>query len=498
MYRTRMLVVLFIAVTIAAGCGRRQSSRSGPARQLKKSELTAAELKYGIAPIPDPSVTYQPDVIVVGGGADAIRAQSSNGLIWTIDGSAAHAAELVPGKIFFLTGRAVGRVLDVRKEGSNLVVVVGPVDITEVIREAHLSIQVPIDFGEAIAYRAPDFPGTVTQASPIASAERPWNGSSPKVMHVAYDQGSPAGEGQAAPVPDVSNLVHFTMAPFASSSGLGVRATSDGGGLMLGAEASVHVAEPELKVNLDISSGGKVREANVELTGAAGLTMKFTASTDVGRKANVHGRFYPDTDFSLPVTGLGGFPFAVTVRQQFIIKTALGVRNASLSATGDYTFNGSFKVGYSRGTWSVFGPIGFAAKESLLQTMGGVSLGDSGLIMMHQLKVIVGIGAVGFVAGPYFAVNSSVGVTRQSDITMLHCREATVRVSLLGGVGYAIPRPVTDAINFFLSALNISYRVTGDGGLSSKPMTIIESSGKAPPSKACTGKDAEGQGDVGR
>jgi hypothetical protein len=55
-------------------------------------------------------------VIVVGGGADAIRAQSSNGFIWTIDGHAPHAADLAPGKIFFLTNRAVGRVLDIRND----------------------------------------------------------------------------------------------------------------------------------------------------------------------------------------------------------------------------------------------------------------------------------------------------------------------------------------------------------------------------------------------
>jgi hypothetical protein len=483
-HRTRMLVVLCLTVAIVAGCSRKPPARSGPPRQLKKSEMTVAEQKYGIAPIPDPSVTYQPEVIIVGGGADAVRGQS-NGFIWTIDGNAPHASELAPGKIFFLTGRAVGRVLDVRKDGGNLVVVVGPVQLQEVIRDAHLSFDIPVDFGEAIAYTAPDFPGIVTPASPLASAEQPWTDDGPVVRHVAYVTGSDQGSES---VPDVSNLVNFKVAPFSSSSGLGVRATSDGGGLILTAEASVHVAKPVLRANVDFS-GGTVSQANLELTGAAGLTMKFKAGTDVGRKANVHARFYPDTDFSIPVVA-GGIPFAVTVRQQFIIKTALGVRNTTLTATGDYTFHGSFKVGYSKPKWGVFGPTGFSAKQSLLQTLGGVSLGASGLVMIHQLKIIAGLGAVGFVAGPYFAFNSSVGVTRASDIGMLNCREATLRVSLEGGVGYAIPRPVTDAINFLLRTLNIKYVVNGEGGLSSDPQTIIESSGQAPPSKACTGKDA--------
>jgi hypothetical protein len=136
----RALAVLLVAMTLLAGCDRKppqisQSARraNGPPHQLTKSEMSEAEQKYGIAPIPDPSVTYQPAVILVGGGAEAIRELSPNGFMWTIDGSAPHANELVPGKIFFMTGRAVGRVLDVRKDGGNLVVTVGPVDITEVI-----------------------------------------------------------------------------------------------------------------------------------------------------------------------------------------------------------------------------------------------------------------------------------------------------------------------------------------------------------------------------
>jgi len=201
--------VLFVALAVVAGCGRRRSGRSGPARQLKKSELSVAEQKYGIAPTPDPSVTYQPDVIVVGGGADAIRAQSANGFIWTIDGNAPHAAELVAGKIFFMTGRAVGRVLDVRKDGGNLVVVVGPVDLTEVIREAHVRIDMPIDFGEAIAYTTPDTPGRVV------SLARKSSNDDVTVRPVVFLAGSgSAGGSQTVPsVPDVTNLVNFQLTP---------------------------------------------------------------------------------------------------------------------------------------------------------------------------------------------------------------------------------------------------------------------------------------------
>jgi hypothetical protein len=482
-HRTRLVIALFIAVAVVAGCGRQRSSRSS-VHQATKSEMSAAEVKFGIAPIPDATVAYQPDVIVVGGGADAVRALNPNGFIWTIDGSAPHARELAPGKIIFLTSRAVGRVIDVRGDGGNLVITVGPVAITDIIKKANIRVDMPVDFGEALTYTAPDLPGRAIPSAPRAAAARVWPDSGAAVTNVAYiTESRSAGAGQApapaspppvAPVPDVSSLVNFKVSPVADSSGVGLRATSDGGGMKISAQATVHLASPRLNVNLDIDDAA-IKESTLELAGAAGLTLQFEAGTSVGLKANVSGRLQPDTDFSIPIIGLGPVPLAVTVRQQFIIKTALGVRDATISAVGDYTFGGSFKVGYAAGKWGVFGPLGFSAKQSMLQSAGGISIAASGLDMAHQMKVIAGVGAFGFATGPYFAFNSSVGVFKGSDLGMVKCKEATIVVSLAGGVGYFIPKPVADAFNFVLRALNIQYRINGEGGLSSDPLEIINS-----------------------
>ena len=471
-HRTRIVVVWFVAIAILAGCGRQRSSRSGPARQLKKSELTVAEQKYGIAPIPDSSVTYQPDVIVVGGGADAIRAQSSNGFIWTIDGNAPHAAELVPGKIFFLTGRAVGRVLDVRKDGGNLVVVVGPVNLTDVIREAHITIDMPIDFGEAIAYSSPDLPGRVV------SLARASTGDDVAARPVAFvtESGLAGYREAAATGSDVSNLVNFKINPFANSSGIGLEAGSDAGGLKLFARATLHLAKPTFKAVIDITPAGGLTEASLALGGAAGLTWKFAVGTDVGRSANVNGILEPDTDFSIPVGGIGAVPLAVTVRQRFLVQTALGVRNATLSATGDYTFDGSFKIGYIRKQWSVAAPVGFSARQSMMQTAAGISIGASGLDLSDQVKVIVGIGTHGFAVGPYFRLTSSVGLFKGSDLGMIACKEATIVIKLGGGVGYQIPKSVAGLVNSFLRTLNIKYQIDDEGGLTSgDPITVVNS-----------------------
>ncbi len=475
-------ISLVLALGLLAGCGKQHSlpgasgNQSAPTRhittprQIKKSEMSEAEQKYGIAPTPDASVDYQPDVIVVGGGAESVREQHANSFMWSIDAGAAHADELKPGKIMFLTNRAVGRVLGMRKEGDTLVLVLGPVEINELLRNAHIQIDsMPIDFGEALAYSAPDMPGQIKTLA--QNAPRPAS-----AMHAMFvpTSGTPAaGAKDAAPERDVSNLVNFKVEPTASKSGLGMRATTDAGGLKVKAEVLVHLAAPTLKVNLDIKDGA-IKEATIELLGAAGLTWNFDAGTDVGLRANVNGIITPNTDFSIPVGGLGGVPIAVTLRQRFQITTLLGVRNSTLSAKGKYTFNGGFQVGYRNKTWGVGGPLGFKQAASFAQTGQGVSLGVTGINLGHSTKIIVGIGAFGFAAGPYFTFFSAVGLAKTSDIGMLTCYSAPVVLKMNGGVGYMIPQAVTSAINSILRAFNVRYELRGEGGLEpSEPLTIV-------------------------
>jgi hypothetical protein len=478
----RRLVVALVAFAVVAGCGRRQTptSRSGPARQLKKSEMTAAEIKYGVAPVPDPSVTYQPNVVIVGGGAEAIRSLSSTGLTWTIDASAPHASELEPGKILFMTNRAAGRVLDVRSDGRNLAVTLGPALITDIIKDCHIAPgPIPIDLSEAIPYDLPDLPGRVIPAKGSAEAWPTDGGAA--LTNVAYTipQGAPAAS--VPPAQDVSSLVNFLLVPSAGIEGVGLRGKSNGGGLKMTFEAAVHLDHPTLNPVLIINNGDLVG-GTVELTGAAGLMMMFEAGTDVGMKANVNGRLQAVPDFSIPLAGPA--PLAFTIRQQVLVATALGVRNATLSATGDYTFSGSFKVGYDGKSWGLFGPSGFSTKQSIMKSADGISIAASGLNLTHQMRAVFGVGAWGFATGPYFALNTAVGLFKGSDAGMIQCKESTVVVGMSGGIGYLIPKPITDAINFILGALHIRYRVDSFGGVESKPMTIVNQTSTLPGCKA--------------
>jgi hypothetical protein len=472
-----VLLLLVLVVATLSGCGKTHEGTGASTHQLKASEMSPAERRYGIAPVADPSVTYQPDVVLVGGGADAIREQSTNGFIWTIDGRAAHADELVPGKIFFMTGRAVGRVLDVRKSGGDLVITVGPVNLTDVVRDAHLHIDaMPVDFGQAMKFNYPDMPG---EFMPIARAV---GAATPSPAIYRDDSGWRLYKTQAVAAPPASaaapsgnyNEGNFKTSPFATATGLGIDVSVDDKGFKLAAQAVLHFSAPSLTLDIKIAKG-TVETLALELRGAAGLNWNFNTGSDHTMTAIVAAMLQPNVDFYIPIAAVGGLPLAITVRQRFLLKTGLEVKNSTLSASGAYTFNGAFKVGYLHTFWTAEAPQDYTTQQSMTETGKGVSLGIQGLTLSDTVRIFVGLGAGGFAAGPYVSFNSAIGVVQNSSIGMLQCNSSTLVVKLAGGVGYVIPKAITQLINSVLKKLNIKYEITGEGGFEpSLPSTVIE------------------------
>jgi hypothetical protein len=97
-------------------------------------------------------------------GDQAIRSFSSNGLSWTFDANAPQVNEIQPGKIVFATGRAVGRVLALERHGDQVSAILGPVQLTDLVKRGKFAYDQPLDLSQAIAYAAPDYPGAVNSA----------------------------------------------------------------------------------------------------------------------------------------------------------------------------------------------------------------------------------------------------------------------------------------------------------------------------------------------
>jgi len=487
------------------------SSSAGSVHTADPRRLPEAEFRYGVSPTRNSAVRYQPDVVLIEHGAEAIRGAGSDGLTWTLAADAPHAAELVPGKILFASSRAVGRVLAIRRSGDELTVTLGPVALTDVIRDATLRYDGPLDLSSMIAYTAPDYPGawaegpkliqssdagskgetTVALASlssngaltPMRAAwlvngpsSAPWSEADRarfRSLMLGHEIQAPSpGQGQGsaeAPAPAVGpppqvSIGDFEMTPFCCG-GLGIKVVHNAENVKILAFAVLRLQQPSLHFNLDIQAG-KVRTAEVQLWGASGLTVQFEAGTPVGVSGNIRRTFFVPVDLSIPIIGLA-VPFAVNVRQTFLLETAFSAQNSTLKAIGDYAFQGHIYMGYHQGSWGAGAPTSLTSRYNLANTLGGTSVGVNGLVMGYGGRVIVGIGAFGFVTGPYLGYNTSVGVTRGSNLNAIlvpRCRSSVLDISMKVGIGYSIPQPVTNAINFLLRALNVKT-IESEGGI---------------------------------
>ena len=500
---------LLVGCVILAGCRDQPPTRqrsAGPPRVLRLDELTEAEKRYGHSAAPNPAVAYQPDVVMLPAGAEAIRSVSPDGLIWTIDPDSKDAEDIRPGKVLLLTSRAAGRVLGVEKTDQGLRVILGPVQITEVIREGRFSLDQPLDLEQALSFTVPEVFDPAVSVPPVvtSSVDRgyapagadpcgPRRGAGGPYLLVAARPGcAPSSIATSPRGLDQVTVHRFTMTPLVGARGIGVRIASDASGVRFLGEAVLYLNAPRLYFNLDIR-GGKIVVCEVQLEGAAGLMMTFEAASPSPVAANINEKRYAPVDFSIPVTGMG-VPFAVNVRQIFQLQTVF-TSTGTIKARVYYKLKGGLRAGYRDGTWSMGGPTGVTPVENLdnlLFSTQGVALGVTGMVMTHHANVMVGIGAFGFLTGPYAFLNSSVTVTRGSSAGLIlqgpmTCKQGTLSMGVGAGVGYRIPEPVTGAINSILRALNVREEIQGSGGLQTDPVIIVSMGRYHPAVQACGG-----------
>lgn len=121
--------------------------------------LRPSEVQFGVAPKRGPDVEYVPGVIVMEHGDQAIRSVAGDGMSWTFDAHAPNVSDFQEGKVVFATGRAVGRILALKHDGSTVTAILGPVELTDVIQNGRFIMDQAIDPDKMIAYVAPDYPG---------------------------------------------------------------------------------------------------------------------------------------------------------------------------------------------------------------------------------------------------------------------------------------------------------------------------------------------------
>ena len=132
-------------------------------KAIDPKSLTPTELRFGRAPQRTSAVVYQDSIILMENGDKALKSMSADGLTWHFDANAPHVNEIQVGKVVFATERAVGSVLGVTRNGDDVAVVLGPVQLTDLIKQGHFTFNQPLDLTSLISVSVPDYPWLASQ-----------------------------------------------------------------------------------------------------------------------------------------------------------------------------------------------------------------------------------------------------------------------------------------------------------------------------------------------
>ena len=443
---------------------------------LTKASLTSAEIKYGRAATHDPSVIYEPDVVIVDHGPDAIRSVGPDGLTWTIDARAPHVDELNVGKIAFVSGRCVGRVLQATREGDAVRLVLGPVELTDIFEKLDVTLNEPVDLTQGLEYPPQQFNGFVVPVDGDEAALPDWSATIPGAPPGRGSGGSPPAIGfglipaglvrpQRPVSPGIPQALDLTFhtSPLNNADGIGAELKHEGAGIRVVAQVQVLVAKPTLDFHLSIQQ--KRVDAKVILHNVAGLRIAFDGGAGPDFAGNVN--WYvpvppPLRDLSIPLAG--PVPLSVNLRQEIWVRTVFASKGSAFSAGGRYSLNTDLGFTYQGEKWSFVGPKGLTVEQSLMANMSSISITPTGLVISHTATITAGVGSWGFTTGPTMDLATSIGVAQGSSIGIVRCQGAALTMNIRGGVGWTIPKPIEEFVNVFLRLIKVK-EVQGHGGI---------------------------------
>lgn len=429
--------------------------------------------QYGEAPTPHPDVTYAEDVVMVGGGAAAVRGLAADGLTWLIDPAAPRVEQLAVGKVMFLTGNVVGRVLALQARGSDLAVLLGPVNITEVVTNANLAIEgfaldaVPayVSVGEPfwdaceLLTPPPDSPSAPPdECDPATLPPLPTEfGTAPEPLPETTKVPQPSSDPEplAPGGPPIDELRPVEVGTLCCADGVGTDFFIDGGGVKAEGTVKLKMSKPTLGFVLDIS-GGEVKRAQLSISGGMGLHMQFAAGTDNG--SNLRRTFRVPVDARFPLGSVLGIPLTATLTQSVTLKTSFNDKLGNIKAVGDWDFNRTLNFGYTNGSFGLDMVDSITVNTSLIDNVTGYNHALlAGGSTLYDVKLTVGIGAFGFTAGVYIGLSAKVlAMTTSAIVPHVSCRVGELDLNVTYGIGYSIPPLAGKIINAFLSIINVS------------------------------------------
>ncbi|WP_231605810.1 hypothetical protein [Micromonospora sp. HK10] len=456
-HRLAGAAALVCLVALTAGCGMLGPARSGPA--------DAADRRYGYAPRPDRSVVYQPDVVLVSGGGDAIRSVSADGFTYLLDGDAAGAGDLAPGKIMFATSEALGRVVRVERVRGDLAVTLAPVELTDVVRDGHFTIDQALDLEAQAFGPLPDLLGEVAAeapARPVLPDPEEATGLGVNAIGVGglrlavppLALGPARAPGAGAAGSAKRKVGAWDVTAYKDHTKLGLSAEHSTAAAGLRVDFDIQLLVRNLRVRGDVRvTNGVIPHPSFRIDGVEGLAVTIAAGAQGGLSDNKKAKIEFPIEVKQPII-IGGFPATLKQTFKFLVETAFTAKNGNISATGQWGLAGP--IGYAGS--SVLTPT-FSVRESIMQSLRGVSIGVEAIVLAVEFRFgfLIGLPVAG--AGPFVAIVASVGLTNGSAAgrvglplagPAVKCRGSTLVATVRAGEGISMSEPLAKAIEHVL------------------------------------------------
>lgn len=394
---------------------------------------------FGYGPPPLGAADYQDDVVPIGTGPDAILAVSDDWTTYTLDGSAPGVSDLAVGKIMFASSTAVGRIVELSRSGDDAVVRIAPVELTDLVKSGTFDFRQELDPAAFTTRQFDESAGWVTDTSKgsdfeIPSGLRGRGGVAGGGLSVGPDGPSfRVVPGQPPVAGDQFSVGEWTAKPTFTANRLGLDLIYNKADLLV--DGSVMLATDHLE--LSVTGDPRHDDFSLVLRGVKGVTLDLAAGLGPGANPASGNR---KLEGELPITWniplyagppLLGIPVTLQVGFTFRVATALGAKNATIHARGDYGLSGD--IGVIKG--AVQAPE-MTVNESLLR-MDGISLTSSGLVVGVSFKLMLGVGIPQAMAGPHIFFTASAGIAKGTQIAInAKCRFASL--DLRAGVGTSL------------------------------------------------------------
>lgn len=170
----------------------------------------------------------------------------------------------------------------------------------------------------------------------------------------------------------------------------------------------------------------------------AGIALDLQAGAANGSSDNTRVTMELPVELNVPIPPSPmslGLPLNVKVTFKFTVVTAIGGRNSTIKAHGEWNLGGDWGFRDGRAVAPAF-----SVKKSIVNSITGVSLAPTGMVVGVKTQLMAGIGTHLGMAGPFSTFTVTAGVTNGSALgaSLTRCASASLDLFVGGGVGVVL------------------------------------------------------------